>query len=115
MDIGVYSIKELSNSQVEGMLRDKKSFVLEDVDRVNFSEAIETMENLMEGLGLKCRVYTKGRKALIVGAATPTPVTFLAGVASAVAIGAHNVATWDPDYEVGKNLAMGTLTIEYKK
>ncbi|WP_448482059.1 hypothetical protein [Pseudoxanthomonas mexicana] len=115
MDIGVYSIKDLANSQVEELLREKKSFVLEGIDRTNFSEAVETVEKLVEALGMKCRVYTKGRKALMVGAVTPNPVTFVAGVASAVAIGAHNVATWSPDYEIGKNLAMGTLTIEYQK
>lgn len=115
MDIGVYSIKNISDSQVENLFREKKSFVLEDIDRTNFSEAVETIEKMIEGLGMKCRIYTKGRKALMVGAVTPNPVTFVAGVASAIAIGTHNVATWSPDYEVGKNLAMGTLTIEYQK
>jgi hypothetical protein len=97
------------------MLREKRSFILEDIERTNFSEAVETVERLVEEIGMKCRIYTKGRKALMVGAVTPNPVTFVAGVASAIAIGTHNVATWSPDYEIGKNLAMGTLTIEYQK
>ena len=47
MDIGVYSIKDLANSQVEELLREKKSFVLEGIDRTNFSEAVETVEKLV--------------------------------------------------------------------
>jgi hypothetical protein len=79
------------------------------------SEAVESLEKTIESRGLSCRVYTKGRAASIAAAAIPTPVTVLGGWASAIAIGVHNVATWNPDYEIAKNLAMGTLTVDYKK
>jgi hypothetical protein len=41
--------------------------------------------------------------------------TAIWGVASAAFMGAHNVATWDPDYEIAKNRVTGTLTVTYKK
>ena len=111
MDIGIHSIKQISDSEVDALFDQRKSFVLEDISRTSMSEAVEKIESR----GLDCRVYTKGRAAAIAATAIPTPATFLGGLASAIAIGAHNVATWNPDYEIAKNLAMGTLTIEYKK
>lgn len=115
MDIGVYSINKVSDSQIDELLDQHKSFVLQDVARTNMSEAVESIEKKIEFRGLKCRVYTKGRAASIAAAWIPFPITAIGGLASAIAIGAHNIATWDPDYEIAKNLAMGTLTINYKK
>ncbi len=115
MDIGVYSVKRISDAEISQMIRQRKSFVLEDIPRTNMGEAIESLEKRIESQGLRCRVYTKGRAASMVGAAIPTPATVLGGWASAIAIGVHNVITWNPDYEIAKNLAMGTLTVTYKK
>jgi len=36
-------------------------------------------------------------------------------VASAVAIGVHNLSTWNPDYEIGKNYIKRRLSVKYKK
>lgn len=115
MDIGIYSIKEIKDAKIAELIEDKKSFVLEDVDRLSIGNAVETIEKLIESKGFSCRVYTAGRASTMVGAIIPTPVTVIAGWASALAIGAHNIATWNPDYEIAKNIATGTLTIEYKK
>lgn len=115
MDIGVYSVKRVSDSEIGKMIDQRKSFVLNDIARTNMGEAIKSLEKSIESRGLRCRVYTKGRAASMAAAAIPTPVTVLGGWASAIAIGAHNAVTWNPDYEIAKNLAMGTLTIDYKK
>ena len=115
MDIGVYSITEVSDEVIERALDEKRSFVLEGISVTYFSEAIETIEKLIESRGMSCRVYTKGRIASVAAAVIPTPVTVISGLASAVSIGAHNLATWNPDYEIAKNMATGTLTITYKK
>jgi len=112
MDIGVYSLKNISNKEISNFIKNRDSFVIEDISRLNFTEATKTIEKLIESEGLKCRVYTKGRSALIATAATPAA---LVGWASAIGIGAHNVVTWNPDYEVAKNLATGSLTITFKK
>lgn len=115
MDIGVYSLKDLSDSQVENLLREKKSFEIEKIGSGNVSNTVATLEKLIESMDMKCRVYTIGRKAIMAAAVTPNPVTFLAGVASSIAIGAHNVATWNPDYEIGKYITKDRLLVEYKK
>jgi len=115
MDFGVYSIKSISNEQIRSLIEQKGSFVLENIDRLNMGEAVETLENLIESKGLSCRIYTKGRAATVAAAAIPVSPTVIGGWVSALAIGAHNLATWNPDYEIAKNLATGTLTVTYKK
>lgn len=111
MDISVHSIKSISNQQLHELISNHQSFVLEDIDRLNMPEAIETIEKLIEKMNLKCRVYTKGRAA---GLAAELAIP-LVGWGAAAAMGVHNLATWNPDYEIAKNYLTGTLTIEYKK
>lgn len=115
MDFGVYSIKSVSNQTIETMIEKRGDFVLENIDRLNLGEAVATLEKLIESQGLSCRVYTKGRAATVAAAAIPISPTVIGGWVSALAIGAHNLATWNPDYEIAKNLATGTLTVTYKK
>ena len=111
MDISVYSIKNVTDEQVAEMISAKKSFVLEDIGRTNMGEAIDKLERMLKNKGLKSRVYTKGRSAAIIGElAVP-----LVGWASVAAIGIHNLATWNTDYEIAKNIVTGTLTVNYKK
>lgn len=111
MDIAVYPLQSLSDKHLTEFLSSHKSFVIEDIDRLNIPETVETIEKVIEGLGMKCRVYTKGRSAAL-AAELAVP---LVGWAAAAAMGVHNLATWNPDYEIAKNLITGTLTIEYKK
>jgi hypothetical protein len=111
MDITVYPLKSLTNAQLRELLGSHKSFVIESIDRLNMPEAIETVEKAIEGMGMKCRVYTKGRAA---GLAAELAVP-LVGWGAAAAMGIHNLATWNPDYEIAKNYITGTLTVEYKK
>lgn len=37
------------------------------------------------------------------------------GVGAAIGIAAHNLATYDPDYEIGKNKVADTVTVKYMK
>ena len=111
MDISVYSIKSISDNDIKTMLCNGSSFVLEGIDRTNMGEAVKTVEKMIESMGKSCRVYTKGRAAALAGElAVP-----LVGWAAAAAMGIHNLATWNPDYELAKNLITGTLTVTYKK
>ena len=115
MDISVYSIKNIADEKIAGLIEKRASFVLEDIDALNMSEAVETVEKLIESKKLSCRVYLKGRSATVAAAAIPVAPTVLGGWAAALAIGVHNLATWNPDYEIAKNFATGTLTVTYKK
>lgn len=115
MDISVYPIENLTNEQIGIFIDQKKSFVIENIARTNMGEAIKTVEGLIESKGLKCRVYMKGRSATVAAAAIPASPTVIGGWAAAIGIGVHNLLTWDPDYEIAKNPATGTLSIIYKK
>ena len=67
---------------------------------------------LMAGLGtLLFHLLTKGKVPAFLGSS----FAFLGGYAAGIAIGLHNLATWDPDYEIAKNIPAGTLLINYKK
>jgi hypothetical protein len=115
MDIGVYSINVVSDEKISSLINERQSFVLEDIARLNIVEAVRAVERVIESKGLTCRVYLKGRSATVAAAASSMTPVALGGWASAIGIGLHNLATWDPDYEIAKNPATGTLTVTYKK
>ncbi|MBL6972988.1 MAG: hypothetical protein ISR67_01225 [Sulfurimonas sp.] len=116
MDIGVYSIDKINNNDIKEKISNRESFILKDIENSFWGETLQTVEDIIESKDLKVRVFTKGRKASMAAmAATPIPSVFLSGLASSLAIGVHNLATWNPDYEIAKNQITGTLTITYKK
>ena len=115
MDNGVYSIKSITNEKIASLIQQRASFVLNDVDTIHMSESVKTVEKIIESKGLSCRVYLKGRSATVAAAAIPISPTVIGGWAAALAIGAHNLATWNPDYEIAKNPVASNLSISYKK
>lgn len=114
MDCGIYHMDKISNSEISNMVKNRGDFVIEGITVMNYKETLKTVEKIIEGQGLKCRVYTKGRAAGMIGAAIPGP-TLLVGWATGIGIGAHNLATFNPDYEIAKNPATGTLSVNYKR
>lgn len=76
--------------------------------------AVQKVENIIESAGLRCRVYTVGRVAAA-GGTLFGGVTGVLGIASAVGMAAHNAATFNPDYEIGKHRIDNKLTVKYKK
>lgn len=113
MDISVYSVKEMSDKELFELLDQKKSFTLTDVEHQK--KTVLKLESEIENRGMKCRVYTKGRSATVAAAAIPVSPTVIGGWASALAIGVHNLTTYDPDYEIAKNPIKNSLDINYKK
>lgn len=98
MDYSVYSIHTVSDKKISELVKNRDSFVIEDIARLNMPEAVASIERQIESHGLKCRVYTKGRSAALAGElAIP-----MVGWAAALAMGVHNLATWNPDYEIAK-------------
>jgi hypothetical protein len=111
MDMRIYSLKLTSDERLLELLRSHKSFVLEDIGHLNIAEVVEAIENKIESLGMKCRVYTKWRVTTLI----PKIAIPLFCWDSATVLGAHNRATWNADYEIGKNRLTRSLTVEYKK
>lgn len=114
MDVNVYDVDSVSDDQIKQKLKNHESFVLECPDHLKTSAAVKTLEKLIEGQGMKCRVYTIGRVAAM-GAAAWTGWGTVIAAGAGIAIAAHNIATWSPDYEIG-TLPLGTkISVDYKK
>jgi len=92
------------------LIEDKADFEVYGL-KGKMSEAVDFLEKAIEGKQLTCRIYTIGRSASVAAAIISAPLA----VASAVAIGAHNLATYDPDYEIGKQVVNNKLEVAYKK
>lgn len=115
MDVGVYELSEITNQQVKEKVQNRESFTIRGIETLKFSETVRTVEKVIEAQGLKCRVYTAYRATTMGVLAASNPVTTIAGIGAALGIAAHNVATWNPDYEIGKNLTLGLIEVNYKK
>ncbi|PAU63662.1 hypothetical protein [Pseudomonas indica] len=114
MDVNVYTLQEISNDQILEKIKNRESFIIEKLEPMRFSSTVDTLEKLIESEGLKCRVYTIGRIATA-GATALGGVTAALGLFSGIAIAAHNIATWNPDYEIAKNIFGATIHVNYKK
>ncbi|MEY4978997.1 MAG: hypothetical protein RLZZ352_1267 [Pseudomonadota bacterium] len=80
----------------------------------SMSDAVSIIEKEIESQGLSCRIYTAGRIAAT-GASFLGGLTAAAGIASAIGIAAHNLATLNPDYEVKKHKIDGAISVNYEK
>lgn len=96
----------------ERLVRDHKSFT---ISTPNLNRIAEMLEKIIERINLRCRIYTENRAAAIGATLIPTGVTQAVGIASAVGIAAHNLATFNPDYEIGKNIMSNQINVTYKK
>jgi len=101
------------NSQIEGLIHSKSSFTVIGL-KGKMSDVVDTIESTIEKKGLSCRIYTRGRVAAA-GGSFLGGLTGVVGVISTIGIAAHNVATYDPDYEVAKHQVDNKLTITYMR
>jgi hypothetical protein len=111
MDTGVYSASNITNEEISKLISQKKTFTIKDIPTYSFGNTVETIEKLIEAQGLSCRVYVAGRIAAVAASAW----TVMGGLAAGLAIAAHNIATYDPDYEISKYFVVSTLIVTYKK
>src|SRR5690554_5854872 len=113
MTKNTYDGKTITTKQTFELLKARESFVIETIKHNEMPIIIEFLESRIKSLGMRSRTFTERRKLLMAGMAIPTPVTAVAGAVSAIGIGAHNLATWNPDYEIAKNKAKSSLTVTY--
>lgn len=105
--------EELDSSNIQDMIKEHKSFEITGLSG-RMGSAVSKIENIIESQSLSCRIYTYGR-VTSAGATLLGGVTGLAGLAFAVGMAAHNVATYNPDYEIAKHLVDNKLSVKYKK
>ncbi|WP_024462318.1 hypothetical protein [Marinimicrobium sp. LS-A18] len=113
MDTDVFTLNELSDEKLDQLLADRKSFTIIQIK--SMTRAAEKVETEIERRKMRCRVYTKGRAASVGAAAIPVSPTVFGGLLSAAAIGVHNLATFNPDYELAKNFVSSSLEVNCKK
>ena len=97
----------------DDMIKAQQSFKVIGIK--NMTSAAAELENKIEKLGLTCRVYTENRFASLGLALIPTGVTQLAAIGSAVGMLAHNIVTFNPNYELAKNLVDNSIKVICKK
>ncbi|EOX1298573.1 hypothetical protein ACPDLO_003624 [Vibrio cholerae] len=113
VDIKKFTSDELTKEKLQELIKSKKSFQVVAVRDISF--VVNKLEGEIEKLGLSCRVYTEYRSAAMGAMAIPTGITQVTGLFTAIGVGIHNLATFNPDYEIAKNQFNGTVTAMYKK
>lgn len=105
--------EDLNTEVLATLIRSKQSFEVVGLSG-RLSSAVTTVENRIESQGLKCRIYTFGRIAAA-GGSFFGGITGVIGLASAAGIAAHNLATFNPDYEIAKYPIDNRIVVKYKK
>ena len=103
----------ISSEATREMVRSHETFEIVGLSG-RMSSAVSAIENLIEAQGMSCRVYTYGRVAAA-GGSFFGGITGALGIASAVGMAVHNIATYNPDYEIAKHVVDNKLTVKYKK
>ncbi|MDR1085561.1 MAG: hypothetical protein LBP22_12080 [Deltaproteobacteria bacterium] len=84
-----------------------------DADRGDLMQACAKIEKCCDNCGYSSRVSTKGA---VVGSIAPGILSGGLGfLGLAVGKVAHLVATFNPDYEIDRNIITNTVTVTYKK
>ncbi|UCN00128.1 hypothetical protein LCX93_11460 [Sulfurimonas sp. SWIR-19] len=109
----VVKYEDLDSIKVKDMIKRHESFEIVGLSG-RMGSAVSKIENIIETANLSCRIYTYGRIASA-GAALAGGITGLAGVGAAIGMAAHNIATYDPDYEIAKHIVDNKLSVTYKK
>lgn len=104
---------EISNSLLDNMIQNRQSFEVVAVGG-NMMKVVQMIEHAIERKGLRCRVYTVGRVAAC-GLSVWGGVTGAVSVVSMTAIAMHNLSTFNPDYEIGRDLVDNQLVVDFKK
>jgi len=100
-------------SMVSSFISAHKSFNVVGVKGMD--SVVRKLEAAIEKQGMRSRVYTAYRRTAIAGLAIPTFLTQLIGLGTAIFMAAHNVVTFNPDYEIVINIPMGRVEVVYKK
>ncbi|MEH8137617.1 hypothetical protein [Gallibacterium anatis] len=111
MKLSSVNLEKLDNRTLNELIINKVDF---SVKTENFIRDVDLIEYLIEINGFTCRVYTENRVAGI-GAAIFSGIGTLIGTATAVGIAIHNIATYNPDFEIGRDFINSRINVSYKK
>ena len=100
---------KLDNRHLREFILNGSSFQVTNVQDIGAMAA--RIEDAIEKEGRTCRVYTEYRTAALAGEALLGGL----GVIAAAGIAIHNLATFNPDFEIGKNKVTSRVTVTYKR
>jgi hypothetical protein len=109
IDTPNYTYPQLKEN-IDTIIANKESYTVIGLGG-QITEAAAFIEKAIEQTGMTCRIYASGRLA---GAAVGS-IFLPIGIASAIGIAAHNIVTYDPDYEIAKHVIDNKLVVTYKK
>lgn len=111
----------LNQAQIADLVKNKTSFEINGL-RGNFMAGIKLVETQIESQGLKCRVKSDVKSAVVQGGALgavfsvlSAPATLTVFTLGAVASVGHGLVTYNPDYEILKDYVNKNLKVIYKK
>lgn len=114
-------ITGLNEAQIESLVRSRASFEINGL-RGNFMAGINLVETKIEKLGMKCRVKSDVKSAMVQGGALgaafsvmSAPATLTVATLGIAAGLGHTLATYNPDYEILKDYVNQRLRVIYKK
>lgn len=103
--------EDLDSNKVKSLIENHNSFEIVGLSG-RMGSAVSKIEGLIESQGLSCRIYTYGRVAAA-GGSLFGGITGVLGLASAIGMAAHNIATYNPDYEIAKHQIDNKLSVNY--
>lgn len=101
---------DAKDAELAKLIEQRESFRLVGCGR-RMKAASVRMERLVESASLTCRVRTAGRVATVAAALWNLPV----GIAAALGITAHNLATLDPDYEIVRDVVNNRIVVAWQR
>lgn len=115
------TVTGLNEAQIEGLLNNRASFEVVGL-RGNFMAGIKLIETKIESLGMKCRIKSDVKSAVVQGGALGAvfsvlslPATLTAATIGVAAGVGHTLVTYNPDYEILKDYVNKQLKVVYKK
>jgi hypothetical protein len=99
-----------ASHRLHELIKNKETFLLRGLDG-QMSKVIKEIERIIKEQQMTCRVYTRNR-GYAIAATLAIPIVDVVAVGF---IAAHRLATYDPDYEIGKDLKDKRLHVTYKR
>jgi len=96
------------------LVKDRKSFKITQIGK-DFFEYTGCICEIIENAGYTCRLYTAHRWLCMALALISTPLARGIGIFTALSIAAHNIATYDPDYEIRRHPLDSVITVSYQR
>lgn len=106
----IINFKEIQEGIHKELISNKESFEVGLLDG-HLSDAVTLIEREIESAGQSCRIYTSKRLATAAAGLLEAGL----GVAALTAIAVHNMATYNPDWEICRYLIDKKLEVTYMK